>query len=122
MLCSRIAVVTAFALVLSSLAMAADISGKWTGTMDNGGPASFTLKLDGKTVTGTMVGADGKDYPISEGKLADDNISFTVNSEWQGQPVKLLVTGKVSGDQMQVHIAADNGYWSANAALKHDGN
>jgi hypothetical protein len=43
---------------------------------------------------------------------------MTVAFEWQSQPVKLLVTGKLTGDDMQVHIAADNGYWSTDAALK----
>jgi len=41
-----------------------------------------------------------------------------VASQWQGQPVTLIVTGRVSGDDMQVHIAADNGYWATDAALK----
>jgi hypothetical protein len=34
--------------------------------------------------------------------------------------VTLIVTGKVSGEDMQVHIATDNGYWSTDAALKRE--
>jgi hypothetical protein len=73
------------------------------------------LKSDDNTVTGTMLGIDGKEKPIVDGKLDGDNISLTVATEWQGNPMKLFVKGKISGEQMQINIAADNGYWSTDA-------
>jgi hypothetical protein len=107
-------------LCASLLFAATDLSGTWRGQMQAGGEAIFHLKSDDKGVSGSMVGADGKDYPISGGKLDGDKISMTVNSEWQGMPVKLLVTGKVSGEEMQLHIASDNGYWQTDATVKRD--
>ncbi|HEX7892993.1 MAG TPA: hypothetical protein VF447_02305 [Terriglobales bacterium] len=98
---------------------ATDLSGTWSGPMSQGGEAVFHLKSDAKGLGGSMVGADGKDYPISAAKLDGENISMTVDSQWQGTPVKLMVTGKVSGEQMQLHIASDNGYWQTDATVKH---
>jgi hypothetical protein len=105
------------AIVLPTTLLAADLSGTWTGEMQSGGMASFELKSDKGAITGNMVGRDGKRYPVS-GKLEGNDASMSVAFEWQSQPVTLLVTGKVSGDEMPVHIAADNGYWSTDAALK----
>jgi hypothetical protein len=45
---------------------------------------------------------------------------MNIATDWQGQPVILIVTGKVSGDEMQLHIASDNGYWSTEAAVKRE--
>lgn len=105
--------------MFSSLLFAADITGKWSGPMQDG-RAVFTLKSDNNAITGTMLGIDGKEYPIVEGKLDGQNISFTVASQWQGNPVNLLVKGTVSGEEMKLNIAADNGYWSTDATVKRE--
>ncbi len=105
--------------MFSSLLFAADITGKWSGPMQDG-QAVFTLKSDSNAITGSMLGIDGKEYPIIEGKLDGENISFTVASQWQGNPVKLLVKGTVSGEQMKLNIASDNGYWSTDATVKKE--
>ena len=97
---------------------AADVSGAWSGPMEGVGDAMFQLKSDSSGISGTMKGPDGKDHPISSGKLEGDKISLTVDSEWQGAPVKLIVTGTVKGDEMQLHIASDNGYWQTDAKVK----
>src|SRR5215467_14727796 len=107
-------------MVLCASLFAAEITGKWKGPMQSGGDAVFDLKSDKGAVTGNMLGYDGKRYPVSEGKLDGENLSMKVAFEWQGQPVTLIVTGKVSGENMQLHIAADNGYWSTDAALKKE--
>ncbi|MGH9513917.1 MAG: hypothetical protein ACRD2U_17460 [Terriglobales bacterium] len=104
--------------MLPSALLAADLTGRWIGPMQTGGNAAFTLKSEKDAITGTMTGADGKEYPITEGKLEGDNVSFTVAPQWQGNPVNLIVSGKVSGDQMQVNIHSDNGYWSTDATVK----
>lgn len=116
---SRWMVTLFFALVLPAVLFAADLTGKWSGPMQDG-QAVFTLKSDGNAITGTMLGIDGKEYPIVDSKLDGDNISFTVNSQWQGSPVKLFVKGTVSGEQMKLNIAADNGYWSTDATVKRE--
>jgi hypothetical protein len=108
-----------FACVVAAVA-ATDLSGTWRGPMDSGGDAVFHLKADDKGIGGSMVGADGKDYPISSGKLDGDKISLTVDSQWQGMAVKLIVTGTVSSDRMKLHIASDNGYWQTEATVKRE--
>lgn len=119
---SRSVVGLAVLLVPALLFAATDLTGTWSGPMANGaGQSVFHLTNDKAAIGGTMVGQSGKEYPISDGKLDGDNISFSVAFEWQGMPVKLLVTGKVSGEQMQLHIAADNGYWATDATVKREG-
>src|SRR5213079_1443032 len=94
-------------ILLSTFVFAADITGKWKGPMQSGGDAVFDLKFDQGAISGTMLGYDGKPRPVSEGKLDGDAISMKIATDWQGQPVILIVTGKVSGDEMQLHIASD---------------
>ena len=107
--------------LLSSVLFAADISGKWTGESDQGPSFTFTFKTDNNKLSGTRLSMEGKELPIADGKLEGDNLSFSVASEWQGQPIKLVATGKVSGDQIQLHIGTDDGSWGTDAALKRAG-
>jgi hypothetical protein len=117
---SRFAPILFVALLLPASLFAADVTGKWKGPMQSGGDAVFDLKSDKGAITGTMLGYDGKPRQVFEGKLDGDNISLKVASDWQGQPVTLIVTGKVSANEMQLHIASDNGYWSTDANVKRE--
>ena len=107
---------------LASVLYAADITGKWTGGSDGGPQWVFNFKADGSKVTGTMAGSDGKARPIKDGKLDDDTISFSVDSEWQGEAIKLVVKGTVSGDQMHLRIDREDGEWGTDADLKRSSN
>jgi hypothetical protein len=102
----------------ASLVWAADVTGKWAATSDNGPSWTFTLKSDGGKVTGTMVGTDGKDRPISEGKLDGNALSFSVDSEYQGNPITLIFKGKVSGDEMQMRVDTKDGNWGTDLVAK----
>ena len=104
--------------LLASVLYAADVSGQWKSQAGDDPPFSFTLKSDGGSVTGSMVGTDGKDRSISDGRLDGDSLSFSVASEWQGQPIKLVAKGKVSADQIQLHIGTDDGAWGTDTTLK----
>ena len=56
-------------LLLTVSAFAADVDGKWTGTMATPMgdiPVGFTLKADGAKLTGTTMGPDGADVAIVE--------------------------------------------------------
>jgi|SRR5450432_3305491 hypothetical protein len=117
---SRWTLTLAFALLPPSLLFAADTTGKWTGPMQGGGDVVFTLKSVNAAVTGTMLSIDGKEHPIMDGKLDGDNISFTVPTEWQGSPIKLIVKGKVAGEQMQLNIGTDDGNWNTDATVKRE--
>jgi hypothetical protein len=117
----RLTRIVCFVFVLSfltSLLFAADITGKWTGKSEEGPEWVFNFKSEGSKITGTMVGGDGKDRPINEGKLEGDALSFSVDSEWQGQPIKLVMKGKVSGDEIQLRVDTDDGAWGTDLVLK----
>lgn len=97
---------------------AADIAGKWRGQIEGAGQeTTFTLKLDGTSITGTMTNAGDKENPLT-GSIDGDKISLVVASEWQGQPVQLRVTGTAEGDVMNLTIASENGEWNAPLKLK----
>src|ERR1017187_10517549 len=91
--------------LLLTLAIAADISGKWTGDMPGRGgdtaPTTFTFKVDGDKLTGSMTGAQGE-MPLQEGRIAGDQISFSTAFDAGGNSIKILYKGTVSGDQMKM--------------------
>lgn len=91
-------------ILLAVSAFAADVDGKWTGTIStpNGDfPQTFTFKADGATLTGSLAFMEGMEIPITEGKVDGNNISFTVNLDF-GMPFKLTYTGVVSGSELKV--------------------
>ena len=90
--------------LLAVSAFAADIDGKWTGSIStpNGDlPQTFTFKADGATLTGSLEFMPGMAIPITEGKVDGNNVSFTVNLDF-GMPFKLTYTGVVSGNELKV--------------------
>ena len=99
-------VVFAAVLVFASLALAraADINGKWVaqvpgrqgGTQEN----TFTFKAEGEKLTGTVTSARGE-APIADGMIKGDDISFTQTFEMQGNSIKVIYKGKVSGDEIK---------------------
>ncbi len=94
-----------FAMIAATLAWAADVSGKWVAQVPgrDGTPreTTFTFKVEGSKLTGTVSGRQG-DTAISDGKLDGDNISFAVVRNIQGNEVKQSYKGKVSGDEMKL--------------------
>ena len=100
-------------------ALAAGVTGKWKGPMEGtGADVVLELKADGATVTGTMSDSEGKPRPITKGSIDGDKISLTVASEYQGNPITLLVTGTVSGDTMNLKIQTEDGAWGTDAVVK----
>ena len=97
-------IAASMALVIT-LALAADISGKWSGDMPGRGgdttPTTFTFKVDGSKLTGSMTGPQG-DIPLQEGKVAGDQISFSTTLDFGGNSIKILYKGTVSGDQIKM--------------------
>jgi len=98
--------------LLTLTALAADISGKWTAQVPGRGgqtrEQTFNLKADGSTLTGTVSGRGG-DMPIAEGKIDGDTISFTQTMEVQGNTMKFLYKGTVSGDEIKFSRTRDGG-------------
>lgn len=103
----------------TSSALAADVTGKWKGPMEGtGADVALELKSDGAMITGTMSDSEGKPRPIVKGSLDGAKISLTVASEYQGNPITLLVTGTVSGDTMNLKIQTEDGAWGTDAVVK----
>jgi len=93
----------AVALLASCLCLAADVTGKWSGTLEfrGGGPPTpsvVLLKQDGQKVTGTGGPSDADQQPLEDGKIEGDKLTF----RFQGVQVTLTV----SGDRMEGEFSA----------------
>jgi hypothetical protein len=95
---------TALLAVFVMTAAAADVSGKWTAQVPGRGgetrETTFNFKADGSKLTGTMTGMQG-DLQIADGKVMGDEISFTVNVNFNGNEMKMMYKGKVSGGEIK---------------------
>lgn len=109
-------------LLLAAMLLAgADVTGTWKGSFDYNGqnvPLTFQMKSSDGVVTGTVDGLPTPNVEIKEGKIDGDDLSFSVNIEYQGNPVKLLLKGKVSGDQIKFDMGTDDGSWSTQLTAK----
>ena len=97
--------------IFAASALAADISGNWSGNLQAGSDPialTFTFKQDGEKLTGTVTGPQGV-MPLSEGKVAGDKISFFVMADINGAPTKFIGAGVIKGDEITVNIAAEGG-------------
>jgi len=96
------ALLLALVILLAPLAArAADVSGKWSGSMDMKGadgtpqsmPVTAEFKQDGKTVTGTA-GREGDDQlTVQKGTIDGDDFTFEVEGPDGVYSVKLKVGG-----------------------------
>lgn len=98
--------------LLSLAAQAADVTGKWTAQVPGRGgqtrDATFTLKADGNTLTGTISGPRGE-AEIADGKIDGDQISFSQTFEFNGNSVKFLYKGTVAGDEIKFSRTREGG-------------
>jgi hypothetical protein len=100
--------------VAASIVLAADINGKWKGELE--GPDgqkitnTFTFKVDGEKVTGSVHSSrSGTEAPIEDGTLKGDALAFTLTRTIEGAQMKLRYTGKVKGDEIPMTVAGDVG-------------
>ncbi len=80
-------------------ARAADVDGKWTGSIDTpmgAIPLNFTFKAEGPALNGSMSGPDGGELPIKNGKIDGNKISFVVSVDFGGMSFDLNYNGTVS--------------------------
>lgn len=95
-----------FASVLFALsAFAAEVDGKWTGAVNtpNGDfPVTFNFMADGAKLTGSMVGMDGNNIAIKDGKIEGENIAFSVTLDFGGMPFTLNYKGVVAPGQIKL--------------------
>jgi len=92
-------------LAVAACAQAADISGKWQGTMQtpNGDSLEVTLNLqmNGDKLTGTAASSYGQEQ-ISEGTVKGEDVSFLILA--QGGQFRVTYKGKVVGDTLKFTV------------------
>ena len=103
-----VSVLAVLVLMLTAVpARAADVDGKWTGSLDTPMGAimvGFNFKADGATLTGTTTGPDGGEIAIKNGKIDGDKISFVVSIDFGGMSLDLNYTGVVKPDTAQMTL------------------
>ena len=95
-------------LLLAAPAFAADVDGKWSGTMSTPGgdfPVGFVFKADGAKLTGTMIGMDGMELPIANGKIDGDKISYSVTIDVGGMMLELVYKGVVTASEIKLDMS-----------------
>lgn len=89
---------------LTTMALAADVSGQWTADVPGRGgqtqTVTFTFKSNGSDLTGTVSNPRGES-PISDGKVDGNQISFSQTVNFGGNEFKLRYKGEVSGDEIK---------------------
>jgi hypothetical protein len=112
--------VTTILLLVAFVAVAADVSGKWTYEQAGrqGGqprPVTLDLKASGATLTGTVTGMGGRGgggggtppppAQITNGKIDGDKISFEVKRAGRdGAEMVTKYEGTVSGSELKLKI------------------
>jgi hypothetical protein len=101
----RLLVAVALCVVSLAPLLAADVDGKWSGSIDTpmgAIPIEFNFKADGATLSGSMAGPDGGQIPIKNGKIDGNKISFNVSVDFGGMSLEFAYTGTVSPDTLQM--------------------
>ena len=95
--------IVVFGTLLSLVAAAADVSGKWKAeftTPDGTQRANtFTFKVEDGNLTGTVAGSQDE-TPIKDGKIVGDEISFSAERPFG----KFTYNGKLSGDEIKFKV------------------
>jgi hypothetical protein len=93
------------ALLVAAPASAADVDGKWAGTLStpNGDvQIAYEFKADGTSLTGSTTGPDGMTIPIKNGKVDGSTIAFTVTVDFGGMTFDINYTGVVSPTEIKM--------------------
>jgi hypothetical protein len=98
----RLLLIPILILVSVPLFAQADVAGNWrvefvvpTGEM----ATNMTLNQKGTALSGRVVNEDGE-FPV-EGKIVDDQITVEWTVPEQGEPMKIVVRGKVRGEEIE---------------------
>jgi hypothetical protein len=118
----RIAIcLTASLVLLAGLLAAADLTGAWKGQFEFNGtpvPLTFDLKTSGEALTGSVTGLPAGVAEIKEGKIQGANISFSIMSQYQGDPIKLVYKGQVQEDGIHFNMGTEDGSWGVDFVAK----
>jgi hypothetical protein len=117
----RASVLTALLAIVTTVLLAADISGKWKGAFAGGDrerEITFDFAVKGEALTGTVNGMLDRALEIKDGKIQGDTVTFWIQSEYQGQPVKLVYKGQVSGNEIRFRMGNEEGPWGTDLVAK----
>ena len=87
--------------------LAADVTGKWSGQVPSRGEtvaATFTFKVEGEKLTGTMTGPQGE-VALQDGKVSGNQISFSMS----GGNAKVMFQGTVEGNEIKMTRTREGG-------------
>ncbi len=82
---------TLVGLIITLSSFVTDITGHWTGKINDQFDVAYDFKQEGETLTGSTKGPDGNEVKISDGTIKGDDIAFSM--PMMGDVMK--VTGKV---------------------------
>ena len=88
-------------------AFAADVNGTWKGKAEtpNGTvERTFVFKVEGGKLTGETSSEMMGKSTIKDGKIDGDNLSFTINVNFQGNDAELHYKGKVTGEEIKFTV------------------
>jgi hypothetical protein len=95
-------------MLVTTSVWAADVSGKWTGSMVlNSGeadPANAHLKQNGNLVTGTMGPSDEKQFPLTKGSIEGGQVTI----EAKPGPKVLRLSMKLEGTKLTGEVFEDD--------------
>src|SRR5215813_12470643 len=100
----KVAASILISLLMSAIALSADITGTWTASFDTQVGVqnyTYTFKVDGNKLTGHMK-SQYSDTDIQEGTINGDDVSFVENLTFQGMPLRIVYKGKISGDEIKL--------------------
>ena len=101
-------ILIALALLLAAApARAADVDGKWSGSLDTPMGAvqvGFTFKAEGTTLTGSSTGPDGSELAIKNGKIDGDKVAFLISIDFGGMALDLNYSGVVKADTIELTL------------------
>jgi len=93
---------------------AVDANGTWKGAFDFQGtsvPLTFHLKTANGALTGTVEGLPSGVAEVKEGVVDGENLRFTLMTEYEGSPVKLVYKGKVAAAAIKFIFGTEDGSW-----------
>lgn len=99
----KLAVACFFVVLGAATALAADLNGKWTASVETprGTQAiTFDFHTEGAKLTGTITSPRGTS-DIQDGKIDGDNLSFTQAVSFNGNDFTINYAGKADGDTIK---------------------
>jgi hypothetical protein len=104
---TRVCILILGVLLLAAPTYAADVDGKWAGPMETPMGVvtlTFNLKADGDKLTGSMIGPDGSEIPIANGKIEGNKVSYAVTIDFGGMPLEMLYRGVVTPTEITLDL------------------